>query len=319
MIGLVSVLLFLCEEQNGDSGETCSSGQQSQAESGGLEDRLHEFLEKIMNSQLYGKVMHSELMDKYADLYDKVIHSDIVNKVMHSRMIVDPKALAIQVLHELKALQGELKESLLLHVERRSLVVAGVLVAVAAALLLLGCVWINWCHEEHGEYRYIPASQVEEFLRYQSIPGAPSPSKEGAHVSRPHRRHRRSRHKGGQAGKEGVPVSSTDGLEKVPLLETGPSAGSETESCDKVLQDPSADVGGTPLEAQRSGAEEVCGCLAQPEDSASTAQSCETDNAAEDAGVVDKAVVVGGDQDGFVMTHRKHHRQLSNGCSGGKY
>ena len=81
----------------------------------------------------------------------------------------------------------ELRESLLLHVERRSLVVAGVVVAIGAAVLLLGCLWVHWCHTEHGRYLYIPLSQVAEFEKY---------NKRGAHPPR-HRRHsgRSARHK----------------------------------------------------------------------------------------------------------------------------
>ncbi|PVD24161.1 hypothetical protein C0Q70_14631 [Pomacea canaliculata] len=63
-------------------------------------------------------------------------------------------------MEELKALPGELKESLILHVERRSLMVAGVVVAIGAAIMLLGCLWIHWCHTEHGEY--VPLTPAKE-------------------------------------------------------------------------------------------------------------------------------------------------------------
>ena len=63
---------------------------------------------------------------------------------------------------------SELRESFLLHVERKSFMVAGVVVAIVAALLLLGCLWINWCHTDTGEYRYIPVSQVS-ILLYSNI------------------------------------------------------------------------------------------------------------------------------------------------------
>lgn len=55
---------------------------------------------------------------------------------------------------------SELKESLILHVERRSLMVAGVVVAIGAAIMLLGCLWIHWCHTEHGEY--VPLTPAKE-------------------------------------------------------------------------------------------------------------------------------------------------------------
>lgn len=55
---------------------------------------------------------------------------------------------------------SELKESLILHVERRSLMVAGVVIAIGAAIMLLGCLWIHWCHTEHGEY--VPLTPAKE-------------------------------------------------------------------------------------------------------------------------------------------------------------
>ncbi|KAK7486733.1 hypothetical protein BaRGS_00022017 [Batillaria attramentaria] len=76
-------------------------------------------------------------------------YSDLIDKVMHSK-----------VMEELKALPAEIRESLILHVERQSLVVAGVLVAIGALVLLLGCLWIHWCHTEYVEY--VPISQLEE-------------------------------------------------------------------------------------------------------------------------------------------------------------
>ena len=81
--------------------------------------------------------------------------------------------------------------------ERRSLVVAGVVVAIGAALMLLGCLWIHWCHTEQGRYLYIPVSQVEEFEKYNQ------------HQAHPHRHRRhsgRSRHKH-REGSEGSVVT----------------------------------------------------------------------------------------------------------------
>lgn len=75
--------------------------------------------------------------------------ADMIDKVMHSK-----------VMAELKALPSEIRESLILHVERQSLVVAGVLVAIGAAVLLLGCFWIHWCHTEYVEY--VPISHLDE-------------------------------------------------------------------------------------------------------------------------------------------------------------
>ena len=68
---------------------------------------------------------------------------------------------------------------MILQVERCSLVIAAVAVTVVTALLLLGCVWFQWCHVDRGGYRYIPASQMAEFVKYQQLAGS-----EGAGVCR---------------------------------------------------------------------------------------------------------------------------------------
>lgn len=153
MLTLMSMLLLLCGEQEGDLSDTCDpqnvggSGPTGGGGSESFEDKL----------------------------------TEIMDNVMHSKMMEDLKALPSEVMEELKNLPSEIRESLLLHVERRSLVVGGVVVAIVAALLLLGCVWIHWCHTEHGEYRYIPISQVEEFLRYQNLPGSAAASASAHH------------------------------------------------------------------------------------------------------------------------------------------
>ncbi|KAK7102774.1 uncharacterized protein [Littorina saxatilis] len=178
------VLLFLCGEQDGEEGDGCQRAGGGASGGGGasesFEDKMH----------------------------------DIMDMVMHSKMMDNLKALPSEVMEELKALPGELRESLILHVERRSLVVAGVVVAVVAALLLLGCVWINWCHADHGHYRYVPVSQLEEFMKYQKVglhashkhPHAP----QHPHTPQPLHQHRprhRNKHKEGEGAAHGASVT----------------------------------------------------------------------------------------------------------------
>ncbi|XP_076447604.1 uncharacterized protein LOC143284626 [Babylonia areolata] len=169
MLTLLSALLLLCGEQEGDQSGVCDT-QDRDGGGGGesFEDKLNEIMENVM----------------------------------HSKMMEELKALPSEVMEELKNLPGELRESLLLHVERRSLVVAGVVVAVVAALLLLGCVWIHWCHTEHGEYRYIPISQVEEFLRYQNLASSTSSSHHHHGHRHRHKHHGQHHSSHGHRGKD---------------------------------------------------------------------------------------------------------------------
>ncbi|KAL8566244.1 hypothetical protein ACOMHN_046745 [Nucella lapillus] len=176
MLTFMSMLLLLCGEQEGDPSGTCDPqnvglGQGSESTAGGGGESFEEKLTEIMET------------------------------VMHSKVMEELKALPSEVMEELKNLPSEIRESLLLHVERRSLVVAGVGVAVVTALLLLGCVWIHWCHTEHGEYRYIPIAQVEEFLRYQNQATSSSASSSSQHGGSQDAHHssRRRKHSGGRS------------------------------------------------------------------------------------------------------------------------
>jgi hypothetical protein len=106
--------------QDGDTSETCNAGQQhahatttpttsssSAFSSAAFEERWRELMDKIVTSDLYDKVMHSEFMDRYTEMYEKVMKSELVDKVMHSHMMEELKALPHEVLEELRALMGE--------------------------------------------------------------------------------------------------------------------------------------------------------------------------------------------------------------------